>query len=101
MAAGPNRIGWDSNHFQFGEVKASQASGFALLRCDASVCYNGAPLPKINLFVTKALQPLGPDSKLVDGELLDCELQLKLSAPLTPPQTAMQTVRWRLQLGLA
>ena len=92
MAAGPNRIGWDSNHFEFGEVKASKASGFTLLRCDPSVCYTGSPLPKINLFVTKALQPLGPDSKLVDGNLIDCELQLKLTAPLVPSQTALQPV---------
>ena len=100
MAAGPNRIGWDSNQFEFGEVKASKASGFTLLRCDPSVCYTGSPLPKINLFVTKALQPLGPDSKLLEGNLIDCELQLKLTAPLAPSQTALQPVscQWEARL---
>ncbi|GAB4814884.1 hypothetical protein N2152v2_001930 [Parachlorella kessleri] len=90
---GPYRIGWDSNHFEFGEVRASVASGFALLRCDPSVCSSDSnPLPKINLFVTKALQPLSADSKLLDGYMTDCELRLRLTAPLTPAQTATQNV---------
>ena len=69
------------------------ASGFALLRCDASVCNSDSTsLPKINLFVTKALQPLSADSKLLDGYMTDCELRLRLTAPLTPSQTATQNV---------
>ena len=81
----PTRSAPCSNHYEFGTVNVPAAERFALIRCDVgSACGPGYEVPRQSLWITGALYPMRPSSKLLDGHIFpDNELRLTIAQPFT------------------